>query len=79
LEKAAVPRFYFPPEGNAPQGVYEYIVRSGGVEPWNMTVALNKTIVDQQSGIGDALFQYQFGQPPPISSAPSPFPTIFTP
>lgn len=70
LEEDVVPKsvgyyvenIFFPPEGMAPHGFYEYMVRGGGNEPWNVTVALNETVVDARSGVGDEVFRYQFGQ-----------------
>jgi hypothetical protein len=69
---------YFPVDGSAPAGVYEYLVKGGGEEAWNVSVALNYTVVDNVSGVGDQMFTYQFGQIAPTSvpvptSAPSGF------
>jgi hypothetical protein len=71
---------YFPIDGSAPTGVYEYLVRANGDEPWNVTVALNSTVVDNVSGVGDEMFSYQFGEIPPTNvPVPTPAPSVFTP
>jgi hypothetical protein len=72
---------YFPIDGSAPKGVYEYFVFGGGDEPWNVTVALNDEIVDHVSGaVGDAFYTYQFGDlVPTVSPIPMPAPSAFTP
>lgn len=70
---------YFPVDGSAPAGVYEYLVRGNGEEPWNVTVALNFTVVENVSGVGDQIFTYQFGEIAPTDApVPTPAPVGFT-
>jgi hypothetical protein len=73
---------YFPVDGSAPAGVYEYLIRGNGEEPWNVIVALNFTVVGNVSGVGDQSFTYQFGEIAPTNvpvPVPTPAPSGFTP
>jgi hypothetical protein len=62
---------YFPLDGSAPPGIYTYFVRGGGMDIWNVTVALDEEVVEQSSGVGDSVLEFKFGE---VSPTPSPVP-----
>lgn len=71
---------YFPLNGSAPLGSYNYLIRSTGDDEWNVTVALGERVVGFASGTGDQSFSYLLGENATIAPAPSMLPpSLFTP